>query len=82
MDSLISCHVLGCSKQATKWFVAKPCLSTKEVKRIKINIDFIFNNFPVHRTGLRLVSVNYGRQTLEGKNRLLQIMIDETIYSQ
>ena len=29
--------------------------STKKVKGIKINLDFIFNNFPVHRTGLRLV---------------------------
>jgi hypothetical protein len=29
--------------------------STKEVKGIKINLDFIFNNFPVYRTGLRLV---------------------------
>ena len=28
---------------------------TKEVKGIKINLDFIFNNFSVHRTGLRLV---------------------------
>ena len=28
---------------------------TKKVKRIKINLDFIFNNFSVHRTGLRLV---------------------------
>ena len=26
--------------------------SRKEVKGIKINLDFIFNNFPVHRTGL------------------------------
>ena len=31
--------------------------STKEVKGIKINLDFIFNNFLVHRTGLRLVLV-------------------------
>ena len=29
--------------------------STKKVKGIKINLDFIFNNFPMHRTGLRLV---------------------------
>ena len=29
--------------------------STKEVKGIKINLDFIFNNFLVHRTGLWLV---------------------------
>ena len=27
----------------------------KKVKGIKINLDFIFNNFPVHRTGLRLI---------------------------
>ena len=27
----------------------------KKVKGIKINLDFIFNNFPVHRTDLRLV---------------------------
>jgi hypothetical protein len=26
-----------------------------KVKGIKINLDFIFDNFPVHRTGLRLV---------------------------
>ena len=55
MDSLISYHVVGCSKRATNWFVAKPCPLTKEVKGIKINLDFIFNNFPVHCTGLRLV---------------------------
>ena len=29
--------------------------STKDVKGIKINLDFILNNFPVHCTGLRLV---------------------------
>jgi hypothetical protein len=58
MDSLISCNVVSCSKRATNWFVAKLCPSTKEVKGIKINLDFIFNNFPVHRTGLRLV-INY-----------------------
>ena len=34
----------------------KSTYSIKEVKRIKINLDFILNNFPVHRTGLRLVS--------------------------
>ena len=46
---------MDCSKQATNWFVTKPCPLTKEVKGIKINLDFIFNNFPVHRTSLRLV---------------------------
>jgi hypothetical protein len=55
MDGLISCYVVSCSKRATNWFVAKLCPSTKEVKGIKINLDFIFNNFPVHCTGLRLV---------------------------
>ena len=55
MDGLISYHVVSCSKRATNWFVVKSCPSTKEVKGIKINLDFIFNNFPVHRTGLRLV---------------------------
>ena len=34
--------------------------STKEVKGIKIIFDFIFNNFPVHRTGLRLVKEKMG----------------------
>jgi hypothetical protein len=29
--------------------------STKKVKRIKINLDFIFKNFPVQRTGSQLV---------------------------
>jgi hypothetical protein len=29
----------------------------KKVKGIKINLDLIFNNFPVHRTGLRLVYI-------------------------
>ena len=29
--------------------------STNDVKQIKINLDFIFNNFPVHCTGLRQV---------------------------
>ena len=59
MDGLISYHVVGCSKRATNWFVAKSCPSTREVKEIKINLDFIFNNFPVHRTGLRLVVLYY-----------------------
>ena len=27
----------------------------KKIKGIKINLDFIFNNFPVHRIGLQLV---------------------------
>ena len=57
MDGLISCHVVSCSKRATNWFVAKLYPSTKEVKGIKINLDFIFNNFPVHRTCLRLVII-------------------------
>ncbi len=35
----------------------KKTYSTKEVKGIKINLDFIFNKFPVHRTGLRLVGI-------------------------
>jgi hypothetical protein len=48
---------MGCSKRATNQFVAKSYRSTKEVKGIKINLDFIFNNFPVHRTGLRLVYI-------------------------
>ena len=47
--------MVGCRKRTTNWFITKPCPSTKEVKGIKINLDFIFNNFPVHRTGLRLV---------------------------
>jgi hypothetical protein len=29
-----------------------------KIKGIKINLDFIFNNFLVHRTGLRLVKNN------------------------
>ena len=41
----------------TFWTTKKKTYSTKEVKGIKINLDFIFNNFPVHRTGLRLVSL-------------------------
>jgi translation initiation factor IF-3 len=36
----------------------KKTYSIKEVKGIKINLDFIFNNFPVHRTGLRLIYIN------------------------
>jgi hypothetical protein len=48
---------MGCSKRPTNWFVVKPYPSTKEVKGIKINLNFIFNNFPVHRTGLRLVII-------------------------
>ena len=39
----------------TTFLTKKKKKSTKEVKGIKINLDFIFNNFPVHRTGLRLV---------------------------
>ena len=34
---------------------------SKDVKRIKINLDFIFKNFPVHCTGLRLVLYNSRR---------------------
>ena len=37
------------------WTKKKKNNSTKEVKWIKINLDFIFNNFLVHRTGLRQV---------------------------
>jgi hypothetical protein len=33
----------------------KNTYSTKEVKGIKINLDLIFNNFPLHCTDLRLV---------------------------
>ena len=36
-------------------FWTKKKNSTKKVKGIKINLDFIFNNFPVYRTCLRLV---------------------------
>jgi hypothetical protein len=61
VDGLINYHVVGCSKRATNWFVAKSNRSTKEAKGIKINLDFIFNNFPVHRTGLRLVVTNLPR---------------------
>ena len=50
------------SKRATNWFIAKPCPLTKEVKGIKINLDFIFNNFPVHHTGLRLVYIYRERE--------------------
>ena len=35
-------------------------IQQKEVKGIKINLDLIFNYFPVHRTGLRLVRNNKG----------------------
>jgi hypothetical protein len=59
MDGLISYHVVSCSKRATNWFVVKSCPSTKEVKGIKINLDFIFNNFPVHCAGLRLVDIDF-----------------------
>ena len=33
----------------------KKTYSTKKVKEIKINLDFIFNNFLVHHTDLQLV---------------------------
>ena len=39
--------------------------STKEVKGIKINLDFIFNNFPVHRTGLGLVFIKHNSYQME-----------------
>ena len=32
----------------------------KKVKGIKINLDFIFNNFPVRRIDLRLVILYFG----------------------
>ena len=35
----------------------KQTYTTKEVKRIKINLDFILNNFPMHHIGLRLVYI-------------------------
>ena len=43
---------MGYSKQATNWL------------GIKINLDFIFNNFHVHRTGLRLVYCLIGENGL------------------
>ena len=45
---------MNCSKRVTNWFVAKSSPSTKEVKGIKINLDFIFNNFSVHHKDLQL----------------------------
>ena len=36
----------------TKFLTTKKKKKKKEVKGIKINLDFIFNNFPVHRTSL------------------------------
>ena len=39
----------------------KKIYSTKEIKGIKINLTFIFNNFSVHRTGLRLVHVSVSK---------------------
>jgi ABC-type histidine transport system ATPase subunit len=46
--------------ETTKKEKKKKTYSMKKVKGIKINLDFIFNNFPVHHTGLRLVN-NYIR---------------------
>ena len=36
----------------------KTHIQQTEIKGIKINLDLIFNYFPVHRTGLQLVSIN------------------------
>jgi hypothetical protein len=38
-------------------------IQQKKVKGIKINLDFIFNNFPVHCTGLRLVYIKTKEQS-------------------
>jgi hypothetical protein len=56
----------------------KNTYSTKEVKKkkIKINLDFIFNNFPVYRTGLRLVII-YIQRTI-GIYSLLDIKTQNT----
>jgi hypothetical protein len=50
----VSLSILPTTFQITKK-KKKNAYSTKEIKGIKINLDLIFNNFPVHRTGLRLV---------------------------
>ena len=55
----------------------KNTYSTKEVKKkIKINLDFIFNNFFVYRTGLRLVVI-YIQRTI-GIYSLLDIKTQNT----
>ena len=48
----------------TFWTTKKKKKSTNKVKGIKINLDFIFNNFPMHCTGLRLVDMNINRHWL------------------
>ena len=50
-------HKVFLSILLTTFWTKKKKKSTKEVKGIKINLDFIFNNFLVHRTGLRLVYI-------------------------
>ena len=52
--------------------------STKEVKGIKINLDFIFNNFRVHRTGLRLVIIT--NETQRKEHLILQIIYNEFLF--
>ena len=42
-------------KKKKKIYIYIYIYSTKEVKLIKINLDLIFNNFPVHYTSLQLV---------------------------
>ena len=83
MDGLISYHVVGCNKRATNWFLAKSCPSTKEVKGIKINLDFIFNNFSVHRIGLRLVyHISRTDPTLKRVKPLLATNLKKSIVKQ
>ena len=54
----VSLSILPTTFWTTNKQTKKKTYSTKEVKWIKINLNFIFNNFPVHRTGLRLVCIN------------------------
>ena len=49
--------------------------STKKVKGIKINLDFIFNNFPVHRTGLQLVYIYISPRLAASKSLILSLSL-------
>ena len=56
----------------------KTTYSTKEIKGIKINLYFIFNNFCVHRTGLRLVIIT--NETQRKEHLILQIIYNEFLF--
>ena len=53
--------------------------STKKVKGNKINLDFIFNNFSMYRTGLRLIKINVKEYRKVDTNKFILLIYREEI---